>query len=156
MDEEKRTREQSPTLTDMQSVQSSWAPHGDDLHAGLNVLLWPPWNLKQRAPYFHFAPGLTNDVASSARDTSKLRGLVEEEPLSKRTHQEWPTKQEKTREYGLKEALTLPQGGNGWVCPTLWSSGLRREQRIHPGLAKVQVISDVGGNLLGGVACTNA
>lgn len=38
----------------------------------------------------------------------------------------------------------------------LQSNGMRRGQRIHPGLAKAQIRSDCGENLLGGVVCTNA
>ena len=105
-------------------------------------------DLEQGAPYFHVAPGPTNDVASSAQDTSKLRDLVEEETPAKRTQKEWPVRQGEARKCGIEE---LFKGGNGLVCQMLQSTGMRRRWRIHPWLVKVQIISDYGENLLGGV-----
>lgn len=65
-------------------------------------------------------------------------------------------KQGEARKSDIKEALKLFQGGNGRVHQTLQSREVRRGQRIHPCLVKVQMTSDFDESLLGGVACTNA
>lgn len=81
---------------------------------------------------------------------------MEKESPSERTQKEWPVRHGEARECGIKEALKLFQGGNGWVCQTLQSRDVSRGQRTHTCLAKVQITSDFDDNLPGGVAHANA
>lgn len=86
MVKEKRTKDPSPGLElplQTHSLCRHPGPHTQRISV-LGLVLCRPRlevlsDLEQGAPYFCVAPGPTNDVASSAQDTSELRGLVEED-----------------------------------------------------------------------------